>query len=181
MRSNWQLFSGVVCDADCDKIIEICSSIEPEQATTFSGDKNVHRRSTVRWVLDRGVEDLILRFVNVANAGAFSVETFQHTSEMQFTEYRSDESGFYDWHHDVDWENEKNSDRKISFVLQLSDPSSYEGGDFCFKEVQSPDQNDLRKRGSILIFPSYLIHMVSPVTSGMRRSLVSWVSGPRWR
>jgi PKHD-type hydroxylase len=182
MRNNWQLFSGAVSPSDCDRIIKSCMLAPPKEASTFSGDKDSHRRSIVRWVSgDRDIESFILRFVNTANARAFSVDTFQHVEEIQFTEYRAEEKAVYHWHHDIHWESENNSDRKLSFILQLSDPDSYSGGDFEFSEIENPKQHLMRKRGSVLVFPSYLTHRVSQVTSGTRYSLVSWVSGPRWR
>lgn len=182
MRDNWQLFSGAVSAEDCKRIIDSCKSIPPKEASTFNGDVDNHRRSIVRWVSgNKDIESFILRFVNTANARAFSIDTFQHIEEIQFTEYRAEEKGVYHWHHDINWEGEKNNDRKLSFTLQLSDPNSYGGGDFEFSEVESPKSHLIRKLGSVLVFPSYLTHRVSQVTSGTRYSLVSWVFGPRWR
>jgi PKHD-type hydroxylase len=38
-----------------------------------------------------------------------------------------------------------------------------------------------RKRGTLILFPSFLIHRVTPVNSGVRESMVSWISGPNFR
>ena len=59
------------------------------------------------------------------------------------------------------------------------DTSEYEGGDFEFDEVKTTA--DFRSKGTVLVFPSYLRHRVLPVTSGIRRSLVAWFVGPRWK
>lgn len=64
--------------------------------------------------------------------------------------------------------------RKLSFSLLLSDPSSFEGGDLCFGHPIA----DARVQGSLTVFPSYLPHEVSPVTSGIRDVVVGWVIGP---
>ena len=70
-------------------------------------------------------------------------------------------------------------DRKLSVVIQLSDPTTYQGGDFQFQDVETPV--NFRTQGSILVFPSYLPHRVTEITDGVRYSLVDWLEGPRWR
>lgn len=69
------------------------------------------------------------------------------------------------------------ANRKLSLVCQLSDPSEYEGGEFQINpggSILVPE----RTKGTVIIFPSYLVHRVAPVTKGTRRSLVLWVEGP---
>jgi PKHD-type hydroxylase len=73
-------------------------------------------------------------------------------------------------------------DRKLSLIIQLTDPSEYEGGDFQFdSDIPQPDPAEIKQRGTVIVFPSFLRHRVTPVTSGVRRSLVSWVEGPKFR
>ena len=72
-------------------------------------------------------------------------------------------------------------DRKLSMTVQLTDPTEYEGGDFHLDDSVEPLPSFSKDKGSVLIFPSYINHKVSPVTKGIRRSLVAWFSGPRWR
>ena len=70
--------------------------------------------------------------------------------------------------------------RKLSLVLQLTDPSQYEGGNLEIMTSSNPEQ--VRKqRGIIAAFPSYVMHQVTPVTKGSRQSLVAWISGPRFK
>jgi len=74
----------------------------------------------------------------------------------------------------------KYSKRKISITVQLSDPDEYEGGDFEFligKEIIKLP----RKKGCAIVFPSYFLHRVTPVTKGTRKSLVLWGSGQPFR
>ena len=75
------------------------------------------------------------------------------------------------------------SDRKLSMTIQLSDSHEYEGGDFKFRDdiTNLPTKEQLRKKGTVLIFPSFLYHSVQPVTKGIRKSLVTWIEGPAWR
>lgn len=182
VRQNWVLYKGLVSAATCDHIIKDLDGLPFEEANTFNkGDKSI-RSSRVKWIVDHvDLKAFCMRFVNQANAEAFNVDIQQDMTEMQFTEYQASEGGHYSWHHDVDWQNIKNFDRKLSIVIQLSSPDDYEGGEFQFSECESPKSEEFKMKGSVLVFPSYLQHQVTEVTEGTRYSLVSWVRGPRWR
>ena len=82
--------------------------------------------------------------------------------------------------------------RKLSFSIQLSDPEDYEGGELEFKvsNYNSRKRGDFNldepfhapnKKGTIIIFDSRVKHRVREVKSGVRKSLVGWVVGPRWK
>jgi Rps23 Pro-64 3,4-dihydroxylase Tpa1-like proline 4-hydroxylase len=122
----------------------------------------------------------------------YDIEAFDN-SVLQYTVYTK--GMFYDWHSDDTISNQasmvqprlkghqaliKEYTRKLSFSLQLSGPDEYEGG-----ELQIMVQNKLhtvpKDLGSIVIFDSRLKHRVRKVKSGVRRSLVGWVLGPRWK
>jgi PKHD-type hydroxylase len=101
---------------------------------------------------------------------------------MQFSEY-PEGAGFYAPHQD--WgaglvQGRSDICRKLSFTVQLSNPDSYEGGDLNIHcgDINPLDPSLLREFGSITVFPSFMVHEVTPVTRGTRRSLVGWVVGP---
>ena len=180
-RDNWQLFEAALTDELCQNIIENFSTLPVADGTTFNSDAT-WRNSKVRWVNgEQGLKSILMPYIHEANGNAFNVDISGLISEMQFTEYSEEYAGKYKLHHDINWQNARNFDRKLSMVVQLSDPSDYEGGLLSFSEVTNPVQKSLQKRGSIIIFPSYLQHAVSEVTKGTRYSLVCWVKGPRWR
>ena len=180
MRDLYQLWSSALTQEQIDKITEAAEAQPAEAAKVFSSSDAATevRSSTVRWVLDQWVRDLLWEYVKTANRNAFAVDVENH-AEMQFTEYHAEEGGHYGWHHDINWNGSTNSDRKLSITVQLSDPSEYEGGDFEFDEIST--NADFKSKGTVLVFPSYLRHRVLPVTSGTRKSLVAWFAGPRWR
>jgi PKHD-type hydroxylase len=120
-----------------------------------------------------------MRFVKSSNRTNFGFD-IDWMNEIQFTEYHGDTNGKYDWHHDVFWDNPAPFDRKLSIVVQLSNPDEYTGGQFEFFGCPNPGV-DFMRRGSVLIFPSFFMHRVLPVTSGVRHSLVSWIEGPKFR
>ena len=85
----------------------------------------------------------------------------------------SEDEGYYDWHVDM---GPGKANRKLSLVCQLSDPSEYEGGELQIHTGQIHTVE--KKKGLVVIFPSYLLHCVTPVTSGKRQTLVLWIEGP---
>lgn len=180
IRQNWQMFSGSLSSETCEHMIQTFSKLPEKQGGTF-GDIKDHRRSKVRWIEgEHGLRDILMAYVHQANT-AFCIDIHPIITELQFTEYSGEYKGKYDVHHDINWNESSPSDRKLSLVIQLSDPNHYVGGDFSFSEVENPISGDMKKQGTVLVFPSYLQHSVSEVTEGKRYSLVSWVSGPRWR
>jgi PKHD-type hydroxylase len=189
MKAMWQMWSGIIPAETCDEIVATASLLPEHQAQigTKEGigvDRKI-RRSEIRWIDDYN-EDFsdIWKFVerrfHEANANAFGVD-ITYLRNMQFTTYNANNVGHYDWHEDVFWESENTLDRKLSMVIQLSDPYQYEGGNLEIKWNNKPVVTDLRKKGSIIVFPSFLKHRVTPVTQGIRNSLVAWMEGPRWR
>ena len=119
---------------------------------------------------------------------------------MQYTRYG--EGMFYDWHNDSglathykpvsvgnrtegrqqDFVNENlELVRKLSFALQLSDPDDYEGGNVVLLDEGGKKYIVPRQRGTVVLFDSRTQHRVNKVKSGVRKSIVGWVVGPRWK
>ena len=94
---------------------------------------------------------------------------------LQIAEYTSP-GGHYTWHNDLGAG--IFSARKLSISVQLSDTDDYEGGELEFMESTEPAPKEI---GSLIVFPSYHQHRVKPVTSGLRRSMVCWASGPAFK
>jgi PKHD-type hydroxylase len=72
--------------------------------------------------------------------------------------------------------------RKLSMTVNLTDETTYEGGDLMLDFGPHSAKghykiSEAREQGTIIIFPSFLYHCVSPVTSGTRYSLVMWSLG----
>ena len=104
---------------------------------------------------------------------------------IQFSEYPTG-AGYYKPH--LDWGagtifGRNDICRKLSFTIQLSKPDSYEGGDLVLhsgRPLEPEQREQMREFGCLTVFPSWLLHEVTPVTHGTRRSLVGWVVGPDW-
>jgi len=95
--------------------------------------------------------------------------------DLHFVMYNGSLGGFYDWHSDIAVAGPR-SLRKISAVLILSNPLNYTGGSFLIK----PEDKEMvlrRDQGSLILFPSFVLHRVEPVTSGYRHSIVMQIGG----
>jgi PKHD-type hydroxylase len=133
----------------------------------------VEKKPQIAW-LNQRLEEMVLRI----NAEFYRYDLYGLLESFQYTVYEGAEGGHYGWHVDT---GEKNYEpRKISLSLQLSDPSQYEGGNLILA-VGDGDYAAEKARGALIAFPSFALHRVTPVTSGVRKSLVIWVSGPEFR
>ena len=180
MRELYQIFPSAFSDNQINKILEIVSNQSLLDASTFSSKTPLDkiRKSKICWLSEDWIKNLLWEYILKINSNAFKIEV-ENNAEVQFTEYRFDENGHYDWHHDVNWNGQVDIDRKISLTVQLSNENEYDGGDFEFEELET--NANFKQKGTIIIFPSYLRHRVTPITSGVRKSLVAWFSGPQWR
>ena len=115
------------------------------------------------------------------------------TEDIQFTKYKLNQH--YSWHCDS-WDQTYNTPnderfhnkmRKLSAIISLSNPKDYVGGklEFQFRNHHNPSKiiecKEIRERGSIVVFPSFVWHRVTPVKKGTRYSLVSWSLGYPFR
>jgi PKHD-type hydroxylase len=106
----------------------------------------------------------------------FAIDALQ---PIQYTEYHASEQGNYSDH--LDWAANQVRPRKLSMSIQLTDEKEYVGGDLQLKIKSHDPIVASRTKGDALVFPSFLLHGVTPVTEGVRKSLVVWVDGPEWR
>ena len=184
MKHNWWIWQSEFSDEIIDGIIERCETYPVDNAVvgTDNDYNDEIRRSKVRWVDDDSeLRKIIWDYGLNANDNAFGIDIINKFG-IQYTTYHSTDKGCYNWHTDNDWLREGYYDRKISVVIQLTDPSDYEGGKFEFDnagEIFSPE--GFEKKGSIIVFPSFMKHRVTEVTKGTRNSLVSWIEGPHFR
>ena len=153
------------------------ASIGPDDASELDGSI---RKSRIKWIHhdDKSwwVYDKLVKHIQEANkTWGFAINSI--IDSIQYTEYYEG-GGHYDWHMDVG--NYPMNNRKISVTIQLSSPDEYEGGDLEFWVGRTPDKAP-REHLLAILFPSYLMHRVTPITKGTRKSLVLWVGGDTFR
>ena len=123
------------------------------------------------WIYRR-LSDLAIH----CNNERFNFDLLGFHQELQIAKYV--EGDFFDWH--LDFGPGESSIRKLSMTIQLSDPTEYEGGDLQFM-INQNIVTASREKGTIVVFPSFILHRVTPITKGERQSIVGWVSGPPYR
>ena len=150
------------------------------------GDVNTEKRdSEIMWV-DANPNSMWFyeKFSNLI--GHVNQDHFMYDVEgfepFQYTLYRGNENEnhHYDWH--CDYANQYlNFERKISASIMLTDPQEYEGGEFeIVLNGQVNNPLSLKpKKGDVIFFASWMPHRVTPVKSGIRKSVVCWISGKR--
>lgn len=99
----------------------------------------------------------------------------------QLTLYKSNSESHYDWHCDHSVTDTGTVPRKLSMSLLLSHTNEFQGGNIEIKSSSDEPVTLEQKRGRAWFFPSYMLHRVTPVTAGMRRSLVLWIGGPAFK
>ena len=171
---------GVFTAAECQRIIALSGERAPGGLQFAEQAGADYRSSEVSWIRPSEANTWIFSktfdLVRKVNQRCYQMELSGFTEPLQVAEYSS--NGHYDWHLDVGAG--PFSVRELSFIVQLSDPADYEGGEvefLCSREpVTAP-----KERGSMTLFPSYLLHRVKAVTRGARFSLVGWIGGPHYR
>lgn len=140
------------------------------------------RKSKVSWISNNQetywIYDKLAFVARSINSKFFNFDLFGFIEDMQFTEYVGEAKAHYTWHQDIS--STSPAPRKLSLVLQLSDPDEYEGGELQTMTSAEPSIVD-KKKGMITAFPSWALHRVTPVTSGTRHTVVVWVAGPSFK
>lgn len=86
----------------------------------------------------------------------------------------------FNWHIDTMVLSDLPLDRKVTVVCLLNNPEEFTGGEFELRlnsEVFYPEL----KKGSIIAFPSFIAHRVTPVVQGVRHTATLWLTGPKFR
>jgi PKHD-type hydroxylase len=175
LKSCW--FEGALDAGTCDAIISLFSNKPVVAGVHASGEESSVRKADITWIHYNNklkpLFDLLYKFIDQVNSTHYNFQLSGMYEALQLARYS--EGGHYDWHEDN--QEDEFTTRKLSMVIQLQDPTLYEGGDL----VIFPNTIVPRVRGTITFFPSFVTHKVTPVTKGERYSLVSWVTGHPFR
>jgi PKHD-type hydroxylase len=176
-------WDGAFTAEELDAIVAYGDAMGQAEATLLepADDHNSSfRRTRISWI-EESQETLWLFRKLVGAASTINQQAYCFDlgalESLQYTVYHAGEGGHYDWHVDHGRTPRR---RKLSLSLQLSAPTDYEG---CELQIYASNQIDTapRTRGTLIAFPSYTLHRVTPITAGTRKSLVMWCSGPRFR
>jgi PKHD-type hydroxylase len=184
--STFALWANAFSPAELDVIEAHGDRLTVEKATLLSdtpeglvhGDIRVTQTAWMppgaesKWIYDRSQG--VARTLN-DRVYQFALSGF--SENLQYTVYHGAEGGHYDWHVD---QGLLQARRKLSISVQLSDPSQYEGCDLQFRAGNKLETAP-RDRGTVIAFPSYVLHRVTACTKGTRKAIVAWTTGPQFK
>jgi PKHD-type hydroxylase len=187
VAQDYEYWRGGFKETELNRIMEQCDTLPLVEAHTGSGETqgdelHLTRNSHIAWVpFTPEFEWLYTKLAFITreiNKVKFRFDIWGFHEQLQYTVYNAEVGPqHYNWH--IDNMGANKVPRKLSFTLQLSDAMTYEGGELW---IQGRDEICVVKtRGLVHYFPSYVRHRVTPITSGTRKALVGWISGPEFR
>jgi PKHD-type hydroxylase len=181
--ADYSWFNNFFDENEIEKIKELWSDELAKTAAVNNAGKEEMRdelRKSQIMFIKPGVNDWIYDRLSQAciqtNANRYKFDITGFQTELQLANYSN--TDFFDWH--MDFGAGDISNRKLSITVQLSGSNEYEGGDLQFM-INQNIVNAPREKGTAIIFPSFALHRVTPVTNGMRKSIVGWIAGPPYR
>lgn len=180
---NYYYYTNAFTTDELTKIIELGESLPKHKAETGAGQNSKesdYRISEISWIEENTTTDWLYRkianYAIEANKEMWNFDIWGYHDNFQYTTYYGN-GGHYDWHADL---GPGMSNRKLSCVLQLSDPNDYENGDLQMN-IGSEILTVPKGKGILCFFPSFILHRVTPLSSGVRKSLVTWLCGANLR
>jgi PKHD-type hydroxylase len=178
VRSNWDTHcwkENVFTPDECKKVLGMKKRWKAGE--TRNKDKK-HRHSKVSWIRQTDetvwIYNKLIWAMDSLNKSFLHLDWDQWIEDIQLTRYSPGDH--YTWHMDVGAG--KDTSRKLSCSVLLN--NSYKGGEFEFFTGSEPSSLP-NAVGKVIVFPSYTLHRVCPVTKGVRYSLVAWGHGARLR
>ena len=182
--TNYYYYEKGFSDDELEKIKDDVHTL-PWNVAETAGGKSKNRDSMIKWVPQndtwRWLYEKLSNMAIEANNSLWKFDLHQIPESIQYTEYNAP-AGHYDWHMDIG----PNilSTRKISITVQLSEPEDYKGGTlqlFRGGNIKGPFVEAPKKAGCVFIFPSYIMHRITPITKGKRKSFVLWLGGGHYK
>ena len=187
---NCAYWEGFLSEDELNYLTNITnwSNLSPAYIGGANSDEQIHdnniRSTQISWLSvneeNKHIWDKIARAISEVNSRVFHYDLTGCYEPMQLGVYTADKKGHYNWHIDASVK-DRTPPRKLSMVLMLSDPSEYEGGQLQIKLVSDEVITLDQVKGRAWFFPSYMLHKVTPVTRGTRKTIVLWVGGPPFK
>ena len=182
--TSWVTLDTIFTDYELDQLVIQANQVKKVSSTVGSGAVSDYRVCDIAWLESDEIEsDFDWIYATLADAiSQANNEHFQfdltYLTALQYTVYNGSAHSNYQKHLDV---GRQFPNRKLSFSVQLSDDAEYIGGDLRFHYIKNQPEVAPREKGTVVFFPSWIVHDVTPVTQGTRRSLVGWVNGPNFK
>ena len=196
------IFPQAIEKKECKRLLKYClqhsnfedasviksgySDVSDTDADDKSETKHETRKTAVSFITDRQnlMNDLVWGFIRQANAEFFKYK-LDYFQAIQFARYQ--DGGHYKWHQDASPQDLANEGRKLSLTFSLTDDTEYDGGllqfyngDRPYEDKDHDIERDIKSVGTVIVFDSRDWHRVTPVTKGVRYSIVCWTVGPNF-
>jgi len=205
---TWCYWQNAFTEKELKKVTDLMDSVELERGTTIGNalKANSNNEIITTQVPNEAVRKSDVKFFNFGNGLGDAdwiffklnnvIESINNQfynfdingyESFQYTVYHDYEKGRYDFHQDTIMGKNLPDDmyecRKLSITFLLNQPGKdFEGGEFQINSGEEKNAESIpMEKGDIIVFPSFLIHRVKPVTKGVRKSIVVWVLGPKFR
>ncbi len=183
---SFAVWANAFSPDELDRIEAMGDRLAAEKATVASDAQDGAVRGEIRvtrtawlapspetsWIYDR-----LRKVACTLNNRVYQFDLSGFSENFQYAIYHGSEGGHYGWHVD---QGPLQTRRKLSLSLQLSDPEQYEGCDLQFQAGNLIEMAP-RGRGTVIAFPSYVLHRVTPCVKGTRKAIVAWTTGPQFR
>ena len=138
-------------------------------------DKSVRDCKRIRTDVNRGIAASLIGMGVNCNKQYWNF-SITHGNQSEYLRY--DKNGHFQSHTDTVLDDYVSEARKLTIITILND--DYEGGRLYFHVGNEREYPELEP-GDVIIFPSFLVHGVEPITSGIRKSVVTWLVGPYFK
>ncbi len=183
----YQVWDNVFTPEELDRIEAHGDSLEPKWGSVMTdGPEHQKLYDDIRVVREAAMPpspdslwlyEKLERVIRILNKEVYQFDLYGFSEPFKYMVYHGADGGHFDWHVD---NGVLPSPRKLSASLQLSHGKDYEG---CDLEIHGgyPPAKGPRERGTLVVFPSYVLHRVTPIRSGTRKALIIWSTGPQFR
>ena len=199
---SFYIFPNAIPKKECKRLLKYClkhsdfedagvinkgyADVSDAENDDKSRTDHEMRKTAVSFITDKDnmMNEIVWGFIRQANAEFFNYK-LEYFQPIQFARYR--DGGHYDWHQDSSPHDLANEGRKLSLTMSLTDHDKYDGGLLQFYNGDKPYEDkyhdiekDIKSVGSVIVFDSRDWHRVTPVTKGVRYSIVCWTIGPNF-
>jgi len=174
----WQFSSGTIPDALIETTFKMAETRQREDGKVIDGSIDKDIRSVERTPIEEfdPISVFLFGLAVKANQALFRYQ-LSGPSQWEMLHY-DNEGDHYDCHVDtVEYDN--GFSRKLTVMGYLND--NYAGGKFYFQTLEGVKHYVDVGKGSVLVFPPFVMHGVEPVTGGARQSVVGWITGPTFK
>ena len=183
-NTSWIALDKIFTNQELNEIVTQADQVKKVSSTVGNGAVSDYRVCDIAWLESDEIESdfdwiyaTLADVISQANNEHFQFD-LTYLTALQYTVYNGNDHSNYQKHLDV---GRQFPNRKLSFSVQLSDDAEYTGGDLRFHYIKNQPEVAPREKGTMVFFPSWIVHDVTPVTQGTRRSLVGWVNGPNFK